>query len=141
MQSGKYLIEFTRFAAKVVVEYNETGWLIEMQLEPGTFTEVESKFLYDHFPVYQTWIERYRKFTNVRVTQLFENLDFPTFWNTYAYKIGNKSRAERLWQTLKPPEQAKAMSFIVQYNQQLLLQKGVAKLYPETYLQQQRWNN
>lgn len=141
MQSGKFLIEFTRFSAKVVVEYNSNGWLIDMQFEPGSFTEVETKFLFDHYPVYFGWIERYRKFQNVRVTQLFENLDFPTFWDSYAHKVGNKKRAERLWETLKPPERAKAMSFIVQYNQQLLLQKGVAKLYPETYLQQQRWNN
>lgn len=141
MQSGKFLIEFTRFSAKVVVEYNESGWLVDMKLEPGSFTETEITFLFQNFPVYINWIERYKKFENVRVTELFDDLDFSTFWDKYAYKIGNKSRAARLWETLKPPEQAKAMSFIVQYNQQLLLQKGVAKLYPETYLQQQRWNN
>lgn len=137
----KYLIEFTRFKASATVKYNTDGILVELVYEPGTAPPDVVQYFYHHLPYKVQHLTHYKNFKNVKVTEVFESLDFDNFWNTYAYKDGNKSRAKRLWEALNNVERAKALTHIAVYERQLILKKGVAKLYPETYLHQQRWNN
>jgi hypothetical protein len=76
-----------------------------------------------------------------QLKKIEEDLSFESFWERYNHKVGNKKRAERLWNQLSKKEKAKAMAFLKRYESYLNQNPGIAKLYPETYLNQQRWNN
>jgi len=76
-----------------------------------------------------------------KVEEVTPDLSFKKFWDTYAHKQGKKARAERLWKQLSLSERAKAMAYIKKYDNFLFMNKGIAKAYPETYLNQKRWEN
>ena len=86
-------------------------------------------------------ILKYGEIQNVKVSKVEEDLSFDNFWKVYNYKVGNKKRAERLWQRLTDDQKAKAITHLKSYESFLIMNPGLAKLYPETYLNQERWNN
>lgn len=80
------------------------------------------------------------KAKGIRIDVVPPNLSFDHFWNSYGYKYGDKKRAEKLWSALTDADRIKALASIKAYN--LWLSKTtIAKLYPETYLSQRRWEN
>lgn len=137
---SKYLIEFKETNSSALVEYDELGLLTKFELSKGDFTEHQIKFFNTQFPKRIEHLEWYKANTKAKVKQIDEDLSFDRFWKDFDNKVGNKSRALKLWDSLPNPEKAKALKFIVTYDTQLAITK-VAKLYPETYLNQQRWNN
>lgn len=137
----KYLMEFKDSNASVLVEYDQLGLLTKFELSPGTFNEVQLQYLNKNFPKKQEHLDWYK--TNVvkcKIKEVDEDLSFERFWNEFDYKVGNKSRALKLWTALPNPDKAKALKFMATYDTQLAMTK-VNKMYPETYLHQQRWNN
>jgi hypothetical protein len=76
----------------------------------------------------------------VEILQLKEDLSFEAFYNKYNHKVSKKSRAEKIWETMNETERAKAIAYIAKY-ERYLLDSGVNKKYPETYLNAQLWNN
>lgn len=70
-----------------------------------------------------------------------EDLSFNRFWETYNYKIGNKKRAEQLWKALTDEEKIQVLLAIPKYDRWLKTKNGIEKLYPETFLNQRRFEN
>ena len=99
------------------------------------------KILKDNFPFYITGIDFFRQVKIFNVHPVTPDLSFKKFWDTYGHKQGKKARAERLWKQLSLAEKAKAMAYIRTYDNFLYMNKGIAKAYPETYLNQKRWEN
>lgn len=140
--SRKYLLEFTNYQAKALVEYNADGFLIKFELDPGTFEEKQFVFMTDKFPktikhmqALISW-----KLPNVRISELKQDLSFEAFYNAYAYKVSKRSTAENAWKKLPDPEKAKAIAYIPVYDR-FLGEKKINKKYPETYLNSEMWNN
>ncbi|AEL24335.1 hypothetical protein Cycma_0560 [Cyclobacterium marinum DSM 745] len=69
------------------------------------------------------------------------DITFADFWEKYGNKIGKKKRAEHLWGLLNTEERQKAIAYLDSYNSYLRQNPNITKLYPETYLSQERWNN
>lgn len=137
----KYLIEFTRFNASVIVEYNEAEQLIYFKANYEAMEPEAIVFLLKRMPGLLSQLEYYKQLDNVKVTLIPFDSSFDTFWDTYSNKFGNKSRSEKLWNALSEQERIKAIKHIQAYNQWLLMNTGVQKKLPETYLNQQSWNN
>jgi len=98
--------------------------------------------LKDNFPFHISGIDFFKQNKKVfEVKPVTPDLSFPKFWDTYANKMGKKARAERLWKQLSLADKAKAMAYIKVYDNYLWQNKGIAKAYPETYLNQKRWEN
>jgi hypothetical protein len=66
------------------------------------------------------------------------DLSFSAFWNAYAYKVGDKARAEKLWNKLSEAEKVTALKAIPAYNY-FLKTKKIDKTYAETWLNQKRF--
>lgn len=139
---SKYLIEFTKFnQASVIVEYDQFDFLIDMKINYGSMDATAVNFLAKHIPSTLDKLEDYKKLPRVKVSDVPFDTSFITFYNQYAHKMGNKARSERLYEALKEEDQVKAIKYIQTYSQWLLQNTGVQKKLPETYLNQQPWNN
>jgi len=107
---------------------------------PGVPPEPAQSFLQQNFPFHIEGMAKFKVSTFI-VEPVIPDLSFNKFWDTYAHKQGKKARAERLWKQLSETERASAMAYIKKYDAFLWQNKGIAKAYPETYLNQKRWEN
>lgn len=70
-----------------------------------------------------------------------DQITFEMFWKKYHNTMGNKKRAQKIWDLMPQTEQLAAYGFIDQYNSFLRQNPGLTKAYPDTYLYQERWKN
>ena len=76
----------------------------------------------------------------IRIDLVPDNLTFEHFWNSYGNKVGDKKRTQKLWDNLPDSDRVAALAKIKAYD--IWLSKNtIAKVYPETYLSQRRWEN
>lgn len=68
------------------------------------------------------------------------DVSFDRFWNLYAYKVGNKARAAKLWNALPDIERILALGAIAAQRRHSESRRTDMP-YPETYLAQRRWEN
>lgn len=139
---SKYLISFPRQKASAVVEYNEKGFLINYTLEPGSFGTEHHMFFSTIFPKTFEKLQsmQEKKIQNVVITTVEDDLSFERFYELYDYKFGKKAKAKLIWDKMPDQERIKAINYIQRYKQ-FLMTTGTASKYPETYLNQQIWNN
>lgn len=67
------------------------------------------------------------------------NIPFTDFWNLYGYKIGDKKKCEKIWNNLTYDTQKLILSNLAEWKTNII--KTQALPYPETYLNQERWND
>lgn len=65
---------------------------------------------------------------------------FERFWNLYGYKVGNKTRVQKKWDRLPESEKILALGAIPKYRR-FAEGKKIDLVYPETYIDQRRWEN
>ena len=65
---------------------------------------------------------------------------FERFWGLYDYKVGNKARVAKKWNALPEGERILALAAIPRYRR-FAEQKKIDRVYPETYIDQRRWEN
>jgi hypothetical protein len=68
-----------------------------------------------------------------------QDLSFQAFWNQYANKVGNKARAEKLWNKLTDAERSQCFDALPAYDYYLRQRPTMERCYAETFLAQQRW--
>lgn len=136
-----YIITFKNTSGNIVFRFvADTGKLAALELN-FDYTDAQLDYLRAYLPSnLQELQDLVKRSKNWLIERMPLDLNFTTFWARYNHKVGNKKRAERLWDTLSQANRAKALNFITKYEAQLL-QTNHDKLYPETYLNQERWNN
>ena len=135
----KYLFTSITGNRKILMGY-EDGLLRELSIE-GSMSNSEIQFLMLHFPWIECGLKQFEEITRGKVTRIEMDLSFDTFWNAYAYKVGNKTRTEKLWDKLSGVDKAAVLRSIPIYDTFLVIKKNQDKLYPETFLSQRRFEN
>ncbi len=136
-----YLITNKQTGTNVLFKYDKNGSCVFYEFQGELTPADKMQFLFDRFPFTLSRLEKWKMLKYVKVIQVSEDISFTIFWNKYANKVGNKQRAMRLWDALPDAEKMKAIENIRTYNKYLFMNPNVQKLNPETYLNQQRWNN
>jgi hypothetical protein len=142
--NDRYTITFRGIHATIslVVEYNELGVLRALKFEDQDLTQEVVAFCYMRIPyLKEGLIDMSSVQTPITIEEVPKDLSFNMFWETYAYKIGNKDRAIKLWTALVESDRIKCLRSIRQYNQYLKQRPAMERLYPETYLKQERFRN
>lgn len=67
------------------------------------------------------------------------NIVFDVFWNLYNKKVGSKSKCERKWNKLKDAERQKIVDTLPNFLAGI--KDKQFQPFPETYLNQERWND
>lgn len=68
------------------------------------------------------------------------DMSFVKFWNSYGKKLGNKARVEKKWNALASHEKLLALG-VVPRMQRYYAEKRLDLPYPETFIDQRRWEN
>lgn len=69
------------------------------------------------------------------------DLSFGKFWDSYGNKLGNKKRCEQIWSKIAPADKVLALGTIPRMRR-YYQEKHITSLpFPETYLNQRRWEN
>ncbi len=127
--------------ATITFEYTEKGLLKSIVFDNVNQDQMiwVGEHLPQHLEIMKLWEQ---KFSNIfTFSKIAEDLSFDAFWNQYAYKVGNKTRARKLWEKLKEQEKSAVMKSIGRYENFLRNHPGMGKAYPETFLNQKRWEN
>lgn len=133
-------MDFKQSEGKVILEYNDHGYIVEYKLE-GSFTEDQYKFFFDRFPFTSHRLEEWKKLGSGRISvnEIEPDLSFQRFWDEYDNKIGARARVQKKWELLPDSDKISALKYIAIYDMVLLKNQGTSKAYPETYLNQRRW--
>lgn len=67
------------------------------------------------------------------------NISFSVFWNLYNKKVGDKNKIEKKWNKLKDDERQKIIDTLPNFLNSIQDKKYLP--YPETYLNNKRWND
>lgn len=111
----------------------------ELTYRDATLAEAPRKILYKNNVMpneFNSWIKVGCKIADV--SQF--DVSFLRFWNVYGHKVGNKSLVEKKWGKMKWEDRVMAILAIGRirnyYNA-----KGLEMPYPQTYIDQRRWEN
>lgn len=141
--NSKYTITIKKMStADVVVGYDMDGMLVLIEIKTSGLTENQTNWIKSMIPAWERALNDLSTTYNfIKVEAIPVDLTFNTFWDKYAHKVGNRTRAYTLWSGLQEPEKIKCMASITRYNQWLAQRPRMERLYPETYLSQKRFNN
>ncbi len=132
----KYVLTSKRFEGSLIFEYDAEGILVCFKREAELDIE-QMQYLQRNFPFVDTQLQYV--VGKGEITEVTD-LSFGRFWNDYAYKVGNKNKAEKLWLQLSESEKLAVLDSLKRYNYYLKI-RNIAKVYPERYLLHRRWEN
>lgn len=137
----KWSVQFRNVQGAAVLTYDDQDRLEAVDISELYDQQTHRDWLWAWFP--RTMDKLLEQSGNAKLTinAVLEDLSFPKFWDTYDYKIGKKQRAEKIWEAMNDTERSKCLLAIPAYKYWLAQQNGIAKLYPETFLSQKRWQN
>lgn len=138
----RYLLTSEAFLGYIVLGFNP--FLVELEIN-GNLSEEQYKAFFNLIPTHQDGFKEFRKVITQNGTATIEEhkdgLKFEAFWERYNYKVGNKKRAEKIWNGLNKADKNKAVFYLGIYDRELKAKPYQAKMYADSYLTQQRWNN
>ena len=134
----KYLLTSILFTGEVMFEYNADELLTAFEIR-ANLAPHQHDYILSNIPLAEGDLLRLKSDTS-RIETVTEDLSFENFWTQYNYKVGDKTKARTLWEGLSMKEAKKALNYIRTYESQVAMQ-SIAKLYPERYIKQKRWNN
>lgn len=138
--NNKYTIQFLGKTAtiEVEVEYSEAGHLAKLVFPIGISREA-IEYCYNRIPLDEN--ECIDTPGIAKVLTVPQDLSFNVFWEQYAHKIGDKTRTMKLWTALTEADRIKCLRAIPKYHQWLRQRPSMERLYPETFLKQERFRN
>ena len=140
MNNMKYLVTHIASGIKMSMEFGEDGflksWVIDGEMELKLWREIWSAPPYNTIVLRDTWPLR-----GYEVKEVVGDISFVAFWDAYAYKMGDKKKTEKLWNTLSEPEMIAAMTAIKKYHYWLACHPNTETAQAQTWLRQRRWEN
>lgn len=138
----QYILTSKTFTGEIKYEYLNgilNGFKIECELHPDRVWRFVEGL--KNYVVEMALVQFFNGRKDYILKQVPADITFETFWNRYNYKVGNKGRAEKLYNLLPDADKIKCLESIKGYDGYLLNKQNIEKLYPETFLSQQRYNS
>ena len=137
----QFLLEGKKTGIEMVFKFDSNAYLTAFEVF-AEMTDTQRIWMYQNMPKTIADLRRLQTAnpSTIKITEMELDLSFDLFWNTYAHKVGNKTRAKKLWEKLPNKERVKAINWHREYCRQLTITTH-GKMNPETYLYQARWNN
>lgn len=136
----KYIVTSTQFMGELVFTYSNNQ-LVAMDIEAVSNNSSMLRFVYHNLPISNKillgWLNTSK---TMKIREVPTDLTFENFWNSYAYKVGNKPKSEKLWKAMSDASKALALTKIKKYRE-AKEHEGTAMLYPERYLMYKTYEN
>jgi hypothetical protein len=136
-----YILQSPSIVGQLEFTYDESGVLLSfLNATLAPMSDAQLKFLQTEFPVTLTQLEFIAGTSKtMTITMVPPDLGFDTFWEMFAYKIGNKTACKKAWDELSPADRTIALDRIPGYNYYLVLKPTIQRMYPLTYLIERRF--
>lgn len=125
-------------------KYNLDGSLYSFEVLEGTFSERQSKWLFEggRFPYKLSMIDIWKKHLtkNFEIEESLPAYTFDVFWDMYAKKQTKKQSCD-FWKKMKEADRVKAIQGIRRYNNFLRLNPWRDKVDPIRYLKHRRYED
>lgn len=128
------------FQGEVTFEFNDLGLLTSFDTKAAELSEQQQIFLLKGLPRELAEVTKMlERSPNAKFVETTQEINFDMFWRRYSAPLNSKKKkAEQRWGRMSKAEQRKAYLHIGKYEMNL---QGVAKMYAETYLNSELWNN
>jgi len=125
------------------VELRYEGYMLRHMDIRGEWTDQQIEWFVNHMHIRTSkqHLDHLAKQMKGTLLPVLPDLSFDHFWNRYAHKVGNKKRAQKLWEKLPEAEKKKALAGVTKYHAWLRQHPNTEQCYAETYINQERWNN
>lgn len=136
-----YIITSATAKGEIVLKYNLNGFLIGLEIS-AELTLVHYERFFQEKKLYleeNAVLMTKEKNSNIRIVP--EDLSFERFYELYDNKVGKKVMTEKSWNALPKKDKIDALIGLKRYNNYLLLNAGISKAYPSTYINQRYWEN
>lgn len=123
--------------------YDLKGVLTAFKIAEGSeITQTIKQWLFSpqNFPYEQATIEKWKAIKLLDISVGLPDVSFNTFYKAYNYKV-KRLAAEKAFSRLNKTDKLAAIAGISRYEGLLFRNKGQAKAYPATYLNQRRWED
>jgi hypothetical protein len=123
---------------RITFKFNLNGDLILFKYEGEPLDDKQRKWLYARLITNENQIKGWYAIKQFTVTKGEPDLSFDNFWNTYKQKQ-KRVNTEKLYKKLSDADKFNAIAGVKRYDNWLRLQRGMAKMLPDTYIRQKRW--
>lgn len=129
------------FEGEVIFEFNDLNLLVSFDTKGAQLSEQQQIFLLKGLPrelaEVKAMLERSPR---AKFTEIKQEVTFEMFWKRYNPPANSKKSKKALprWNRMSKAEQVKAFNFISKYENNM---RGEAKMYAETYLNSNLWND
>lgn len=136
-----YVLTFTELSGRVLVTYDSRGFLICEKIEADLDLR-QLTYVWERISIHECNLPNIALMSKgkIKIDRAPDDLSFERFWTLYNYKVGKKERVMKLWNALSETDKIVCLNSIPKYNKWLSL-RTTARLYAETYLSQERFNN
>lgn len=132
----RYLVTSKRSDVRLVLGFDERGWLCAMEVEGITQLE-QLDLVLRRVPLEEGKLNA--QFPQRHFEHRVLNVTFAEFWAKYNYKEGKKG-AERAWSRMSEVNRQLAYAYVDRYR--VACQRDHKHLmYPASYLRAERWND
>lgn len=137
----RFVLTSTAWAGQIVLEYNEAGLLLESNLKDAELSEQQHLWFLRNIPRELAELQvLIAKVQSAKLTPVPETITFDMFWDRYGEKLrSSRKKALTKWNRMSEADRAKAFLFIKKYENSM--QAWQNKMYAETYLNRELWNN
>lgn len=125
----------------MLFKFNLNGMLIGFEIN-ATLSDGQYDYFFKNLPMkVEILTVSWKKNSNtLKISEVPLDLSFDAFWTKYAYKVGDKKKAEKLWSKLNDADRSLALNNIDKYSR-FAFERNIDKVYPERYLSQERFKN
>jgi hypothetical protein len=140
----KYLVTRTDDEGNVIsmtFEYGQEGfmflkrWTIE-----GNWPDAFWRNIWKN-PPYTPQVLLKWDYPGTEIKEVPEDLSFIIFWEQFKYKVGDKKKAEKLWNLMNDGDRIAALAGIPKYLFWLATKQNMEQTHATTWLKQRRWEN
>jgi hypothetical protein len=136
----KYIATSATFTGEIVFGYDGEGYLKSIEVS-AELTDKQWHWLSKSFPVTLTLLKLLTVQSTLRIQELPADLSFAVFWEAYNHKVGDKKKAEKLWNILPEVDRVAALAGVPKYLYWLATKPTIEQANATTWLNQRRWEN
>ncbi|TKT89495.1 hypothetical protein [Dyadobacter frigoris] len=126
----------------MTLEYSNTGFhFLKSWNVVGDWPGMIWRWIWAHPPYTREVLFTWRENALIReVKEVPEDLTFAVFWDAYDYKVGDRKKAEKIWNATSDADKMAAMAALPRYKYWLLT-NTTPMVHATTYLNQRRYEN
>ncbi|MFH1121770.1 MAG: hypothetical protein V1775_18260 [Bacteroidota bacterium] len=137
----RFVLTSDAFTGEVEFIFNDLGLLYSFSMSNAQLSEKQQVFIIKELPRELNEIKRVIGTSqSAKITEVAIEITFEMFWKRYDPPANSKKKKKALprWNKMSKAEQMKAYYHISKYESNM---RGEAKMYAETYLNSELWNN